>query len=238
MSSTAQTESPVPIIVARDEVQRLLEDGTQLVEVLPDHEYAEEHLPGALHLPLKRLDANGARALLDVARPVIVYCWDALCDMSPRAGWRLERLGFSPVYDYAAGKVDWMAAGLPTVRADTSERRALDAADRDPPTCRPDDRLADIAALKERSVVVANEHGIVLGRVSPGRVDVADSTPAEEVMEPGPATVRAHEPLLPLLERMTRRGVSEVIVTTPQGELLGIVRRPGDAITVTAPASG
>jgi CBS domain-containing protein len=45
-------------------------------------------------------------------------------------------------------------------------------------------------------------------------------------MEPGPATVRAHEALAPLLERMARRGVSEVIVTTPQGELLGIVQRP------------
>jgi rhodanese-related sulfurtransferase len=216
----------VPIIVDRDEARRLVDARALLVEVLPEHEYTEEHLPGALHLPLKRLDAANARALLDVARPVVVYCWDALCDMSRRAAWRLERIGFGPVYDYAAGKVDWMAAGLPTVRADTSERRAIDAADRDPPTCRPDDRLADIADLKERSVVVANEHGIVLGRVSPGRIDVADSTPVEDVMEPGPATVRAHEPLAPLLERMTRRGVSEVIVTTPQGELLGIIQRP------------
>jgi CBS domain-containing protein len=44
-------------------------------------------------------------------------------------------------------------------------------------------------------------------------------------MEPGPATVRAHEPLPPLLERMARRQVDEMIVTTPDGELLGVVRR-------------
>jgi CBS domain-containing protein len=44
-------------------------------------------------------------------------------------------------------------------------------------------------------------------------------------MEPGPATVRAHEPLDPLLERMARRGVDEIIVTTPEGVLLGVVRR-------------
>lgn len=216
----------MPIIVDRGEAQRLVEAGAQLVEVLPEHEYTEEHLPGALHLPVKRLDADSARALLDVSRPVVVYCWDALCDMSPRAARRLERLGFGPVYDYAAGKVDWMAAGLPTVRADSSERRALDAADRDPPTCRPDDPVADVAGLNERSVVVVDERGIVLGRVSAGRVDAADSRAIEEVMEPGPATVRAHEPLAPLLERMARRGVSEVIVTTPQGELLGVVQGP------------
>ena len=33
--------------------------------------------------------------------------------MSPRAAWRLEAAGFSPVYDYAAGKADWLAADLP-----------------------------------------------------------------------------------------------------------------------------
>jgi rhodanese-related sulfurtransferase len=214
----------VPITVDRDEARRLVEGGAQLVEVLPEHEYTEEHLPGALHLPLKRLDADSSRALLDVSSPVVVYCWDALCDMSPRAAWRLERLGFGPVYDYAAGKVDWMAAGLPTVRADTSERRALDAADRDPPTCRPDDLVADITGHSDRRVVV-NERGIVLGRVTPGRLDSASASSVEEVMEVGPATVRAHEPLTPLLERMTRRGVNDVIVTTPQGELLGVVQR-------------
>ncbi len=33
--------------------------------------------------------------------------------MSPRAAWRLEAAGFGPVYDYAAGKTDWLAADLP-----------------------------------------------------------------------------------------------------------------------------
>jgi rhodanese-related sulfurtransferase len=67
----------VPIIVDRDEARRLIEAGAQLVEVLPEHEYTGEHLPGALHLPLRGLDADNARALLDGSRPVVVYCWDA-----------------------------------------------------------------------------------------------------------------------------------------------------------------
>ncbi len=33
--------------------------------------------------------------------------------MSPRAASRLESLGFREAYDYAAGKADWFAAGLP-----------------------------------------------------------------------------------------------------------------------------
>jgi hypothetical protein len=43
--------------------------------------------------------------------------------MSPRAAWRPERLRFGPVYDDAAGKVDGMAAGLPTVRARRGSHR-------------------------------------------------------------------------------------------------------------------
>jgi rhodanese-related sulfurtransferase len=59
------------------QLQELLDGGGQLVEVLPAAEYADEHLPGAINLPLKQLDATTA-ARLDRSRPVIVYCWDSL----------------------------------------------------------------------------------------------------------------------------------------------------------------
>jgi rhodanese-related sulfurtransferase len=61
--------------IDRDEVRRLVERGAQLVEVLPREEYEEEHLPGAINLPLRRLESE-ARGVLDPNRPVIVYCWD------------------------------------------------------------------------------------------------------------------------------------------------------------------
>jgi rhodanese-related sulfurtransferase len=59
------------------QLQELVEGGAQLVEVLPAAEYADEHLPGAINLPLKQLDATTA-ARLDRSRSVIVYCWDGL----------------------------------------------------------------------------------------------------------------------------------------------------------------
>jgi rhodanese-related sulfurtransferase len=61
-----------------DELRALLEQGTsQLVEVLPDQEYAEEHLPDAINIPLKSLSASTV-ASLDTSRPIVVYCWDDL----------------------------------------------------------------------------------------------------------------------------------------------------------------
>jgi rhodanese-related sulfurtransferase len=59
------------------QLQELLAGGGQLVEVLPAAEYTDEHLPGAINLPLKQLDATTATRL-DRSRPVIVYCWDGL----------------------------------------------------------------------------------------------------------------------------------------------------------------
>ena len=58
-------------------LRELLDAGAQLVEVLPEGEFAEEHLPGAINIPLKQLDAQSA-ASLDRSRAVVVYCWDGL----------------------------------------------------------------------------------------------------------------------------------------------------------------
>ena len=67
----------MPVSIFREEVQPLLHDeAAQLVEVLPPPEYEDEHIAGAINIPLKRLDGESVSAL-DRARPVIVYCHDA-----------------------------------------------------------------------------------------------------------------------------------------------------------------
>ena len=63
----------MPTDIDRDEVQRLVAEGAQLVEVLPEQEYNEAHLPGAINLPLKKLDADSVK-ILDLAHPIITYC--------------------------------------------------------------------------------------------------------------------------------------------------------------------
>jgi phage shock protein E len=66
----------MPKEIDRDEVRRLVDAGAQLVEVLPSSEYEEDHLPGAINLPLRQLEVH-ATELLDRSRPVVVYCWDS-----------------------------------------------------------------------------------------------------------------------------------------------------------------
>lgn len=60
----------------RHEVQALMENGAQVVEVLARDEYDEDHLPGAINIPLRQLEAEGP-VRLDKTRPVIFYCWDS-----------------------------------------------------------------------------------------------------------------------------------------------------------------
>ena len=65
----------MPGRIGRDEVQRLLKEGAQLVDVLPAVTYGKEHLPGAINIPLKEMD-RASPAGLDRDRPIVVYCFD------------------------------------------------------------------------------------------------------------------------------------------------------------------
>ncbi|KKN10446.1 hypothetical protein LCGC14_1036570 [marine sediment metagenome] len=65
----------MPTNISRDDVQRLIGEGAQVVDPLPEDEYAEEHLPGAINVPLRKLNRE-TTAHLQKDQPVIVYCYD------------------------------------------------------------------------------------------------------------------------------------------------------------------
>jgi rhodanese-related sulfurtransferase len=63
--------------ISLEQLQELIDRGAQVVEVLGADDYGPAHLPGAINVPLRHLDEQRA-AVLDRARPVVVYCWDSL----------------------------------------------------------------------------------------------------------------------------------------------------------------
>jgi rhodanese-related sulfurtransferase len=67
----------VPTTIFRYGVRELMEEGAQIVDVLPQEEYGEAHLPGAINIPLKELDRETTAGLRREG-PVIVYCHDYL----------------------------------------------------------------------------------------------------------------------------------------------------------------
>jgi rhodanese-related sulfurtransferase len=209
-------------------LRRLLDEGAQLVEVLPREEYEEEHLPGAISIPLKELDRTSA-AQLDSDRSVVVYCWDYLCDMSPRAAALLDEFGFERVYDYAASKVDYLARGLPREGEKADERRAVEAIRDEVVRCGLGDSVEEAARRIESSSfgfgLVVNGDGVLLGRLRWSALERSNGGTVEELVEVGPSTVRADERAGGLRERLEKRNLNCAVVTAPDGVLLGVVRR-------------
>ena len=72
---TRRTGGTMAREIDRVEVQQLMAQGAQIVDVLPAREYGEDHLPGAVNLPLRKIEAEALR-VLDPGRPVVVYCAD------------------------------------------------------------------------------------------------------------------------------------------------------------------
>lgn len=215
----------MPQSVDREDVRQLVEDRDAIVaEVLPRAEYEWAHLEGAIHLPLRGWDIDEVQQRLDRDRPVVVYCNDTECDMSPRAAWRLEGLGFD-AHDYVAGKQDWLAYGLPHEGYATL---AGDHLTTDVPTCSIDDHIGDVRDRLHDSrfgmVVVLNAEGVVLGRLDTQAAD-ADDTTVDTLMREGPTTVRPSEDLHALTERMQGADVDAVLVTRSDGTLLGLLER-------------
>jgi rhodanese-related sulfurtransferase/CBS domain-containing protein len=215
----------MPTTVDTDRLRRLLEGGAQLVDVLPAETFRQEHLPGATNLPLAEI---GRRACeLDPARPVVVYCYDLQCDLSPRAAAWLEHLGFPQVYDYAAGKVAWLAEGLPGSGLLHDQQRAGSRVHRDVPRLRPD---ATVGAVAEEAagwdvVAVVDERGVLLGESRTAVAHVGPQTRLASVMQAGPPTVRPSIPVRELARSMDEAGQRHIFVTTLEGELIGLVRR-------------
>jgi rhodanese-related sulfurtransferase len=101
--------------ISREQLEKKMERSEEfaLVEVLRPGDYEDFHLPGAINVPLGQgFDERIQHALPDKRCPVVVYCLDEKCNASPTAARRMEELGYEQVYDYAAGKRDWQAAGL------------------------------------------------------------------------------------------------------------------------------
>ena len=133
------------------------------------------------------------------------------------------------MYDYSAGEVDWVAHGLPTEGVATGAPTAGRLLNGEVVTCGLDDRVGDVRERVGASpygfALVASPRGVLLGRLRGGRLEGDPAARAEGLMEAGPSTVRPHTSAERLAKRLAARDLKTAIVTTPEGVLLGVVRR-------------
>ena len=148
--------------------------------------------------------------------------------MSPRAACRLETLGFEHVYDYVAGKADWLAHGLDVEGTDAGHATVGRLARTDVVTCSLDESVGDVRARVEgspyRFALVVSQGGVLLGRLRRAALEGDPGRTAEEAMEPGPSTVRPDTAPGELAERLRARDLHTALVTNTEGALMGIAR--------------
>jgi rhodanese-related sulfurtransferase len=94
--------------ISREEAQKMIAAGAQLVDVRADHEWDAGHIAGATHVPLDEL--AGRSGEIDRERPVVVYCRGG--NRSTMAAAALAEAGYEAA-KLAEGIVGWSEAGLP-----------------------------------------------------------------------------------------------------------------------------
>ncbi|HET6999395.1 MAG TPA: rhodanese-like domain-containing protein [Solirubrobacterales bacterium] len=94
--------------VSRDEAQKLIDDGAQLIDVRTDHEWEAGRIAGATHVPLDELAQRSGE--IDPERPVVLYCRGG--NRSTMAAAALADGGYDAA-KLSEGIVGWNEAGLP-----------------------------------------------------------------------------------------------------------------------------
>ncbi|MEF3405599.1 rhodanese-like domain-containing protein [Agromyces sp. CCNWLW203] len=84
--------------------------GFVLVDTRSDASWAQGHVPGAVHLPGRRIAAE-AGSLFPAGTPVVVYCWGPGCNGATRAALEFALLGY-PVKEMLGGFEYWVREGF------------------------------------------------------------------------------------------------------------------------------
>jgi Mg/Co/Ni transporter MgtE len=138
-------------------------------------------------------------------------------------------MGFSLVYHYTAGKLDWLAAGLATEGSNARQLRAGDVARGDVPTCGLDERLGEVArrvrAAGWDACVVVHPERVVLGLLRAKELESDQALRIEQSMRPGPSTFRPHLSIGEMVRFMVDHDLHSSPVTTSDGRLVGLLLR-------------
>jgi hypothetical protein len=161
--------------------------------------------------------------------------------MAPRAAARLESLGFDNVHEYKAGKLDWLAAGLPTEGENSRCPRAGEASRKDAVVCGLKDRLGDVRDRARQSglevAVVVDAERIVLGLLRSKELGMDPNLAVEQAMRPGPSTFRPYVSMKEMADHMVEHSLDSSPITTSDGKLVGVLLK-SDATRMAADSAG
>jgi CBS domain-containing protein len=143
------------------------------------------------------------------------------------------------VYDYVAGKVDWLVHQRAIEGTRAGEPTVGDLARDDVVTCQLSDPVGAVGRRIAESpypfALVVSGSGVLLGRLRASELGGDPELPAEQLMEPGPSTVRPHKTATGIAQDLADRDLRWAIVTGPEGELVGVASRADLEAAVKTP---
>jgi rhodanese-related sulfurtransferase len=100
---------------AREVKQRLdAQEAFTLIDVREDGEWANGHLPGAVHLCKGIIERDIENAVPAKATPIVLYCGGGY--RSALVADNLQKMGYINVLSMDGGWRGWTEAGFPTVK--------------------------------------------------------------------------------------------------------------------------
>jgi len=125
--------------------------------------------------------------------------------------------------------MDWLARALPTEGTEADTPRVKDALRDDVVTCGLGDQVGEVMPRVEESpygfALAVTADGVLLGRLRRSRCEGRHEARVKDVMEEGPSTVRPDKAASELSQRLAESDLKTAVVSTPEGRLLGVVRR-------------
>jgi CBS domain-containing protein len=127
------------------------------------------------------------------------------------------------------GKVDWLARMEPTEGDETDQPRVGALVRHDVVTCGLETPVEEVRPRIDASpfgfALVLAADGTLLGRLRKSAIEDGATGTAESLMSPGPSTVRPDLAVDELRKRLDEKELKTSIVSTPEGRLIGVVRR-------------
>jgi len=99
--------------ISRQQLEEMNGSGDRdfvLINVLPREHFNKGHIRTSINVPHEQDDFEDtvAKVAGSKDRDVVVYCANFDCDASPKAAKKLDKAGFTHVYDYEGGTKDWL----------------------------------------------------------------------------------------------------------------------------------
>jgi rhodanese-related sulfurtransferase len=102
--------------LTKEELKKIIDDDEdfELVNVLGKEAFEKAHILGSKNIPVddERFEQKFSE-IADKDTKIVVYCASFDCEASPKAAEKLEKSGYTNVYDYEGGMKDWKEAGYP-----------------------------------------------------------------------------------------------------------------------------